>query len=261
MGDIFDVIGFKLPDEASYQQLAEAARQRGMHSAVARRNAIMQGYCWPIVEGVEIWTILHESKDGVYLADCRPAFRNARTYDVTAWEILEFIEDGEALVSGRIQHLDLIFELQNFTELTELVYHQPTLTAHLSGLCSRVKILDTNPNPRFSPLNPTPTSQAASKYAENDYLINGQVLAWRELVNPMTQIKLVWLDVQVGEFRIELLVNREQCKGTLAEGAWIVAEAWLQGYIVCPQEQQAKYEGLDSSIPLAEHWSVLKREN
>lgn len=261
MGDIFDVIGFKLPDEASYQQLAETARQRGTPSAISRRGAIIQGYCWPIVEGVEIWTILHESKEGVYFADCRPAFRNDRTYEVTSWEIIEFIEDGEALVSGRIQNVDLIFELQNFTELNELVYNQPSLTAHLSGLCSRVKILDANSIPRISPLSPAQTSQASNKFAENDYLINGKILSWCELINPITQTEIVWLEVQVGEFQIELLVNREQCKGTLSEGAWISAEAWLQGYIVCPQEQQSKYEGLDISIPLAEHWSVLKREN
>ena len=261
MGDIFDVIGFKLPDEASYQQLAETARQRGTPSTISRRNAIIQGYCWSLVEGVEIWTILHESKTGVYFADCRPAFRNARTYEVTSWEIIEFIEDGEALVSGRIKNLDIIFELQNFTELNELVYNQPTLTAHLSGLCSRVKILDAKPTPRISALLPAHTSQTSNKYAENDYLLNGKVLSWRELKNPITQIEFIWLEVEIREFRIELLVNREQCKGMLSEGAWVSAEAWIQGYIVCPQEQQSKYEGLDISIPLAQHWSVLKRAN
>ena len=261
MGDIFDAIGFKLPDEDTYQQLAEEARQRGTPSAISRRNAIIQGYCWPIVEGVEIWTILFESKDGVYFSDCRPAFRNARNYEVHSWEIIEFLEDGEAMVSGRIQNVDLIFELQNFTELNELVYNQPTLIAHLSGLCSRVKILDANATARISPLSPAQTSTTSNKFAENDYLLNGQILSWRELTNPITQVKILWLDVQVGELRIELLVNREQCRGTLSEGMWISAEAWLQGYIVCAQEQQSKYEGLDISIPLAEHWSVLKREN
>ncbi len=261
MGDIFDVIGFKLPDEASYQQLAETARQRGTPSTISRRNAIIQGYCWTVVEGIEIWTILHESKDGVYFADCRPAFRNARSYEVASWEIIEFIEDGEALVSGRIQNIDLIFELQNFTELNELVYNQPILTAHLSGLCSRLKILDTTLLPKITPLSPAQTSQANNKYAENDYLLQGKILSWRELLNPITQSKIVWLDVQVGELQVELLVNREQCNGTLSEGAWISAEAWMQGHIICPQEQQSKYEGLDISIPVAEHWSVLRRQN
>ena len=261
MGDIFDVIGFKLPDETSYQQLAEAARQRGTPSAISRRNAIIQGYCWSLVEGVEIWTILYESKDGMYFADCRPAYRNSRTYEVTSWEIIEFIEDGEALVSGHIQNVDLIFELQNFTELNELAYNQPTLTAHLSGLCSRLKVLDVNSTPQISPLSPAQNSQASNKYAENDYLLTGKVVAWRELINPMTQIKLFWLEVEVGDFRIELLVNHEQCKGILSEGVWISAEVWLQGYLVCPQEQQSKYEGLDISISPAEHWVVLKREN
>ncbi len=261
MGDIFEVIGFKLPDEDSYQQLAESARRRGTLSAISRRNAIIQGYCWSIVEGVEVWTVLHESKEGLYFADCRPAFRNSRTYEVTQWEIIEFIEDGEALVSGHIQNVDVIFELQNFTELNEFVYNQPTLTAHLSGLCSRVKILETTSSARFAPLSPIQTSQAATKYAENDYLINGKILGWRELINPVTQIEIIWLEVQVGEFRIELLVNKEHCKGVLSEGKWISAEVWLQGYIVCPQEQQSKYEGLDISIPLAEFWRVLRREN
>lgn len=261
MGDIFDVIGFKLPDEASYQQLAEVARARGTPSAISRRNVIIQGYCWPIVEGVEVWTILHESKEGVYFADCRPAFRNARTYEINAWEIIEFIEDGEALVSGRIQNMDLIFELQNFTELNELVYNQPTLTAHLSGLCSRVKILDTEMLPNITSLSPPQTPKSNHKFAENDYLLNGKILSWRKLTNPITQLKIVWLDIEIGEFRIELLVNQEQCKGTLREGAWIAAEAWLQGYIVCSQELESKYEGRDISIPLAEHWAVLKRAN
>jgi hypothetical protein len=240
MGDIFEVIGFKLPDEASYQQLAEIARQRGKPSTISRRNAIIQGYCWSILEGIEIWTILHESKEGIYFADCRPAFRNARSYEVASWEIIEFIEDGEALVSGRIQNIDLIFELQNFTELNEQVYNQPILTAHLSGLCSSVKILDKNSSSRIIPLSSAQTSQANNKYAENDYLLQGKILSLRELINPITQSEIIWLEIEIGGLQVELLVNREQCNDKLSEGIWISAKAWMQGHIICPKEQESK---------------------
>ncbi len=261
MGDIFEAIGFKLQDEVAYQQLAEAACQRGISSTISRRNAILRGYCWSLNHGIEIWTILNESKKGTYFADCRPAFRSRRSREVTAWEIIEFIEDGEVLVSGSIQAIDLIFQLQNFTDLDESTYQQPSLTANFAGLCYRAKILPSNVNPQIISLSLPNKTKAATKHYENDYLVNGKVLAWRELSNPITQGIFFWLDVKVGEFRLELLVSQEQCKGTPSENAWISAEMWLQGHIVRQQEQQAKYEGLDVSIPLADYWSVLRREN
>jgi hypothetical protein len=261
MGDIFEAVGFKLQDEAAYQQLAEASCQRGTSSTVSRHNTLLRGYCWSLEHSIEIWTILNESKKGTYFADCRPAFRSRRICEINGWEILEFIEDGEVLVSGSIQTLDLTFQLQNFTALDESVYHQPTLTANLAGLCYRVKVLSAPPTARITSLANSHTSKSATKYYENDYLVLGKVFSWRELSNPITHGTIFWLDVEVGEFRVELLVSQEQCQGLLANNVWISAEVWLQGHIVCHHERQAKYEGLDISISPADHWSVLRREN
>jgi hypothetical protein len=261
MGDIFEAIGFKLQDEADYQRLAETVCQKGIPSLISRRGAILRGYCWALNGGIEIWTILHESKKGTYFADCRPAFRSQRICEVTSWEVIEFIEDGEVLVSGSIQKLKLIFQLQNFTDLSESVYQLSSFTTNLAGLCYRAKIFHSPLTPQItsrSLSHPTPTG---TKYYENDYLVTGKVVGWQELNNPITNEAFFRLDVKIGEFQLELLVGKKQCKGTILDNAWISAEVWLQGHIVHQKEQQAKYEGLDVSIPSAEHWSVLKREN
>lgn len=261
MGDIFEAIGFKLQDEAAYQQLAETVCKKGVLSIISRRNAILRGYCWPLQDGIEIWTILHESKKGTYFADCRPAFRSRRTCKVTSWEVIEFIEDGEVLLSGSLQKHDLIFQLQNFTDLDESAYHQSSFTANIAGLCYRAKILNSTITPQITPRSLSHTTTAGTKYYENDYLVTGKILTWKELRNPLTNRVFFWMDVQVGEFRLELLVGQKQCNGTISNNAWISAEVWLQGHVVHQKEQQAKYEGLDISIPVADHWSVLKREN
>jgi hypothetical protein len=261
MGDPFDAIGFTIRDDATFHHLAEEVHHRGVPSYITRNSSILRGFCWQIGSGLEVWTVLHETKDGVYYADCRPAFRGTRLFRLSPWQITEFDEDGEALVSGHTSAVDLIFELQNFTELDHSVYNQSALTAHISGLAYRAKISEAKSSDRLFALSLTEGSRSSCQFAENDYLVNGQIIAWRELTNPLTNASLLWFDVQSAQLSLELLVSREQCKGTPREGDWISAESWLQGYLISPQEQQTKYEGLDFSFPPAEYWSTLRREN
>lgn len=260
MGDIFEAIGIKLQDEESYKQLAEAARKYGKRSTISRPNAIIQGYCWSLIEGIEIWSIIYESKDGTYIADCRPALRNSRTLQVNDWEILEFIEDGEALVSGKVQGYDLVFELQNFTELDEYAYQKQILNAHIAGMCYQAKVINSLIPSKITAQANTKNSQTSS-YAENDFIVSGQLLTWREMMNPITQRTFFQLELEIGEMRLDLTINESQLEGVLTNNVWVTAEAWLQGFLICEQEQQAKYEGLDFTTPPSQHWLKLRREN
>ncbi|MBK7597715.1 MAG: hypothetical protein IPJ07_03965 [Acidobacteria bacterium] len=80
MGEPFDAIGFKVTDEASYQALAEEAHQRGTLSLSRRSAGVLHGCCWSLGSGLEVWTVLYESPEGLFYADCRPAFRSKHVF-------------------------------------------------------------------------------------------------------------------------------------------------------------------------------------
>jgi hypothetical protein len=82
MGEPFHAIGFNITDEASYQALAEEAQQRGTLSKARREQGVLHGFCWSVGAGLEVWTVLHESKDGLFYADCRPAFRARHIFNL-----------------------------------------------------------------------------------------------------------------------------------------------------------------------------------
>lgn len=66
MGEPFSAIGFKITDEASYQALAEEAQQRGTPSQAKREQGVLHGRCWSLGSGLEVWTMLYESKAGLF---------------------------------------------------------------------------------------------------------------------------------------------------------------------------------------------------
>ena len=150
MGDPFSAIGFTIQDEESFQRLAEQAHTLGTPSTILRQNILLQGFCWHLGEGLEIWTILKEGKSGTFYTDCRPAFRSSLYYPINSWEIIEFIEDGEAILSGQIQNFNLSFELQNFTEISESIFNYPSLRAQIAGLCTRFQIIREQPQSQLT---------------------------------------------------------------------------------------------------------------
>ncbi len=260
MSEPFGAIGFKVTDEASYQALAEEAHQRGTLSKARRSQGVLHGCCWSLGAGLEVWTVLYESKEGLFYADCRPAFRSHYFFNFYPWEIIEYEEDGEAVARGLTTDSDteMIFELQNLTEINPSDYRERPITAAVSGLAYRAQINVRAGTPYFTPLA---SRYKRRKAAENDYAVGGTVLSWREIKNQHTTSNLIWTNIDTGLIKLEVLVNRADLKGELKRGAWLSAEVWLQGHILNEKELQARYEGIDLDIPPGKHWIKLRREN
>jgi Domain of unknown function, E. rectale Gene description (DUF3881) len=260
MGEPFYAIGFKVTDEASYQALAEEAHHRGTLSKARRSQGVLHGCCWSLGAGLEVWTVLYESKEGLFYADCRPGFRSQHIFNFYPWEIVEYEEEGEAVARGVTtdSETEMIFQLQNITEVNPNDFHEHSITAAVSGLAYRAQITTRNRTPAFTPLTSRYTRR---KVAENDYAVCGSILSWREIKNQHTTSDLIWTSLDVGRIKLEVLVNRADLKGELKQGRWLSAEVWLQGHILNERELKARYEGVDRDIPSCDYWSRLRREH
>ncbi len=260
MSDPFDAIGFRITGQASYQALAEEAHHRGTLSQTVRELGTLYGCCWSLGEGIEVWTVLHESKEGLFYAACRPAFRGHHIFTLYPWEITEYEEDGEAIVHALLEKGDaeLTFALQNMTELAISTFRGQVLSATISGLAYRARINTRAGRPLLAPLAEVSQRKLA---AESDYAVRGKIIYWRELSNPCTASKLIWLYVDVGKLKLEVLANRAELKGEPRQGAWLSAEVWLQGHILSEKELKVRYEGVDLESSPASFWAALRREN
>jgi hypothetical protein len=259
MGEPFHAIGFKITDEASYQSLAEEAQQRGTPSKAKREQGVLHGCCWSIGSGLEVWTMLYESKDGLFYADCRPAFRARHVFSLYPWEIAEYEEDGEAVARGLLvsSGVEIVFELQNITEVDLSRLRERQIIASVSGLAYRARVSAKTKDPLFAPLA---ERYPRRKLTEADYAVRGRILSWREIKNPHTTSNLILIDVDAGKLRIEVLLNRSDLKGELKVDGWIASEVWLQGHILSEKELQARYEGLDRQVYRGSFWETLRRE-
>lgn len=260
MGEPFDAIGFKVTDEASYQALAEEAHQRGTVSLSRRSAGVLHGCCWSLGSGLEVWTVLYESPEGLFYADCRPAFRSKHVFSFYPWEVVEYEQDGEAVARGRTTDsgIEMLFELQNITEVSIQDLRAQTIVAAVSGLAYKASISSRPGDSVFTPLT---LKHPKKKHAENDYAIRGRIVSWRVLKNQHTTSDLIWIDVDLGQFALELLVNRSDLKGELKSGGWLSADVWLQGHILNEKDLQLRYEGIDRRMNKADHWIKLRRRN
>jgi hypothetical protein len=259
MPEPFDAIGFNVTDEASYQALAEEAQQRGTLSRAKRERGVLHGCCWEIGAGIEVWTMLYESKAGLFYADCRPAFRARHIFTLYPWEIIEYEEDGEAIARGRLAESDrdIVFELQNITEVDLVRIRERAITAAVSGLAYRARVNAKTGEPVFAQLS---ERYPRRKVADSDYAVRGRILNWREIKNPQTTSDLILIDIEAGKVKIEVLVNRENLKGELKKDGWISAEIWLQGHILSEKEMEARYEGIDRQLHVGNFWERLRRD-
>lgn len=259
MGEPFYAIGFKITDEASYQALAEEAKKRGAPSQAKREQGTLHGRCWSLGSGLEVWTMLYESKAGLFYADCRPAFRARHVFNFYPWEIAEYEEDGEAVARGLLTNSDteIVFELQNITEVDLSRLREQQITAAVSGLAYRARVIAKSRDPLFIPLA---ERYPRRKATEADYVIRGRIVAWRELKNPHTTSNLILIDLDAGKVRLEVLVNHADVKGELKVDGWLSCEVWLQGHILSEKELQARYEGLDRHVYRGSFWETLRRE-
>lgn len=260
MGSTFNAVGFSVPNDDIYNRLAEHAGEVGFRTLIYRRGAKLHGRCFKLGHGLEVWTILYESEQGLFYVDCRPAFRPDHIININPWELTEYDEEGEAIVKGIPIGLnrEIIFELQNLTELEVAIFRQPQLPVALAGLAYSANICTRNLAGRFVH---TAKSSRRNRVCENDYRIRGRVLTCRRLKNPVTGQELVWVYLDTDLLKLEVVVNAEDLRGEVKVGSILSANIWLQGYIFNEDEIAARYEGVDRSYQFSEFWSVLKRDN
>ncbi|HWO00953.1 MAG TPA: hypothetical protein VNS63_16960 [Blastocatellia bacterium] len=266
MAELFEAVGFEIADEDSYNLLVEDVEFNGHRSRVERGDAALDGRCWKLGDGLEVWSVLYEHGAEAYYADCRPAFRSRYVRVVLPWELTEYQEDGEAVVRGTLQGgPEVIFELQNMTELDQRVFREPHLRVALAGIAYSARVhqggskREAEATPGFQLAERI--TEFAEQACENDYIVSGRVLAWRDLQNPATAAALVWIYVDAGKLRVEVLASRAALAGRLSIGATITANIWLQGHVLEEADITARYEGVDPSYETGDFWLRLRREN
>ena len=266
-GDIFEAIGFDVVDEESYHLLAEYAERTGDRSSVYRADITLHGRCWKLGDGLEVWSVLYESPSELYYADCRPAFRSRYVYNIQPWEMAEYCEDGEAIIHGRLcPGPEVFFELQNFTEVQTTLFRKQRLQVALAGLASTAQVFRQNrsgnsqdESQRFYPLSAE--SETNDDSYENEYVVSGTILATREILNSVTEERLVWAYVDAGRIRLEVLVNGRALDRKPRVGSELKATVWLQGHVLQDSEISARYEGIDVDSLRSDFWAMLRRTN
>jgi hypothetical protein len=267
MAELFEAVGFAITDENSYNSLVEFVDAHGQRTRTQRGNTTLHGRCWKLGDGLEIWSIVYECAPELYYADCRPAFRSRYVRTILPWELIEYDEDGEAIVRGCIQSgPDVIFELQNLTELNQNLFREGHLDIALAGLAYSAYI-HTGTDPKRAMNCPhrfilaEQMAEFAEDACENDYVISGRILAWRDMENPVTGNDLVWIYVDAARIRLEVLVNRRALRGELKIGSAITANIWLQGHVLEQADISARYEGVDHEYETSDFWAKLRRNN
>jgi uncharacterized protein DUF3881 len=267
MAELFGAIGFQVTDERSYNSLVEYVDSNGARTRAQRGEAALHGRCWKIGDGLEVWSILYERGAEFYYADCRPAFRSRYVRSILPWELIEYDEDGEAIVRGSIEEgPEVVFELQNLTEINQSVFRQTHLHVALAGLAYTAQV--SSDEDAIPAINYPRRFELAEKFeehaeeaCENDYLISGKVLAWRDFENAVTDDRLVWAYIDAGKIRLEILINRRALRGEMKIGAGISASIWLQGHVLVDADISARYEGVDREYEPADFWNKLRRSN
>lgn len=251
----FDAIGLEIPNETAFDNLAESVKKRGEVSHLIRKGGILHGRCWRIGDGLEVWTVLYQTGTGeVFYADCRPGFRARFRQRINPWIMTEYDEVGEARIHGFIEETEteVLFELQNITEVSGKNFQNNSLSVGLCGLAFEAKIV----------------TGVIEKYwhsndqKENIWRLCGEIVSFSTLRNPVSGSNLYWLQLDVGSFELEVLVNQKTLRGkNLHLGAAICAEVWLQGHIVSESTDSWRYEGVDYSTRTVDFWKKFKRVN
>lgn len=260
MGTTFNAVGLAIVSDKSYSQLAEEVGEIGTRTTIYRRGAQLHGCCFKFGQGLEVWTIIHESAQGIFYADCRPAFRPEHIIKLTPWEMVEYDEEGQAVVRGHVptNNTELVFELQNLTELNAALFHRPHLMVALAGLAYSAKGCVRKLPPRFVL---TDKVSRRRRNCENDYTIRGQVLSLKHFQNPVTNCELIWAYVDTGSLKVELIVSANDVRGKIELMGIISATIWLQGYILNDEAVASRYEGVDRSFHPLNIWAALRRDN
>jgi hypothetical protein len=251
----FDAIGLEIPNEAAFDNLAESVEKRGEVSQMIRRDGVLHGRCWRIGEGLEVWTVLFQTDRGeVFYADCRPGFRARFSQPINPWVMTELEAAGEAMIHGFIEgtEIEIIFELQNITEVSRTIFNLQRLDIGLCGLAYEAEIMPRTAEKCWN----------SNHQQENIWNLCGEILAFRAFRNPVTGSDLYWLHLGLGDFDLEVLVNQKTLRGDdLHIGAVLRANVWLQGHINSESTKFSRYEGVDYNYRTVDFWKKLKRLN
>jgi len=258
----FDAIGIEIANEAAFNDLAETVGKRGEVSRLTRKSGILHGRCLKLGEGLEVWSVLYESESGeVSYADCRPGFRARFAQKVSPWIMTEIDKEGEAVIHGFVAdtEIEVLFELQNLTEVGTRIFERNVLRAGLCGLAYRAEILKAPEKMFWRSYDETVLNVVA---AENDWSLCGRILAYNSLRNHLSGTDLYWIYLDLGEFKLEVLVNGRALKSEkLQIGAYLKADVWLQGHILNENAFRSSYEGVDWRHNTADFWKNFKRLN
>ncbi|HXH69187.1 MAG TPA: DUF3881 family protein [Pyrinomonadaceae bacterium] len=258
----FDAIGIEITNETAFNDLAEDARNRGEVSRLTRKSGVLHGRCLKLGEGLEVWTMLYESGTGeVTYADCRPAFRARYEQKISPFILTEFDEEGEVLIHGFVEDTDteVLFELQNLTEVGAQIFEETFLRIGLCGLAYRAQVVKNSERVYWKSFDEMPPHISVS---ENAWSLCGKVIAFNTLRNDLSGSDLYWLYLDLGELKLEILVNQRALKGKkLRIGAFVKADIWLQGHILQSNVSRLGYEGVDRSHRTVNFWKRFKRRN
>jgi hypothetical protein len=260
MGSTFDAVGFSIPNDEAYNQLAQRASEIGNRRTIYRRGAKLHGCCFKLGGGLEVWTVLYESDQGLFYADCRPAFRPDHVLTVSPWELTEYDEDGEAVLRGCVEgsSSEVILELQNLTELDTSMFRRQQLFVAPAGLAYSATSCARRMPGRFVLTEKVVRHRQS---CENDYTVRGTILSCRRIKNPLTKSDLIWTYLDTGAVKLEVVVNSNDLRGEVKVGGVLSASIWLQGYILDDEAVASRYEGVDRTFQTFDFWSNLRREN
>ncbi len=257
----FDAIGIEITNETAFNNLAEDVEKRGEASYLTRKTGVLHGRCLKLGAGLEIWTVLYETGAGaISYADCRPAFRARFSQKISPWILTESDEEGKAIVHGFLEDRDteVLFELQNLTEVGGDIFKQNSLPIGLCGLASSAKIVAAE-KPYWNFSDEIVLNVGGD---ENAWSLCGEVIDFEILRNQFSGTDLYWLYLDLGELKLEILVNRRVLQGDeIKAGNFIRAEIWLQGHIVEETAKRFGYEGVDRSARTIDFWKQFKRNN
>jgi hypothetical protein len=257
----FDAIGFEISNENAFHALAQTVGLRGEASTLTRRNGVLHGRCLKFGAGLEVWALSYESGQGeVVYTECLPAFRARYAQRIAPWT-LTGSEKGGAVVHGFIEdaNREVLFQLQNLTEIDAAILEQSVLNVGLCGLAYRAGIF-----PKADEYAWKAYDEAAVNVVEeeNYWQIAGHIIAFDTIRNPQTGSDLYWIYVRLGAANLEVLVNQRHLRGGKpTAGAFVEADVWLQGHVIDSIAKRGGYEGVDWSLRPVDFWKSLRKPN
>lgn len=248
----FDAIGLDIQNRIN---LAEDVEKRGEVSRLTHKGGILHGHCWRIGEGLEVWTVNYQSETGELVqTDCCPGFRARFHHLINPWVVRELEKVGETMVHGFIEdtEIEVLFKLQNITEVSDKNFQKTTLRVGLCGLAYQAKVVAGKQEKLWQTID----------QKENIWDLGGEIMALKTFCNPISGCELYWLYLDLGDLGLEVLVNEKNLHGKkLSVGMSISATVWLQGHLISESTMFSRYEGVDYRHRTVEFWKKFKRTN